>query len=95
MYGPLIAMAAGAALISGLVSWAVAVRYGVRWAVGLPLLALLTTLGLVWQSSGMGFHDRIGVVAAAAVFALPALMGAAVGIGVALISAKGRPGRRP
>lgn len=75
-------MAAVAALIAGLVSWFVDVRYGTRWAVALPVLALLTSSGTGWRAVAIALPDATGLVAAA-VFALPTLVGAGLGIAVA------------
>ena len=82
MYGHLIAMGLGMVpgmvLGAGLLSWLVARRLGVRWALALPLAALGAVVALRIRSGGPGFHDGIGLAAAAAVFAAPGRLGSAL-----------------
>ncbi len=84
MYGHLIAMGLGMVLGARLLSWPVARRLGVRWALALPLAALGAVAALRIRSGGPDFHDGIGLAAAAAVFAAPGRLGSAL-IGSALI----------
>jgi hypothetical protein len=82
MYAHLIVMGGVTALMAGLLSWIVARRLGARWALALPVLALAAMVALLFRSGGLGFHDGIGLVAAAIVVAAPALAGAGLGIGL-------------
>ncbi|WP_309666943.1 hypothetical protein [Tabrizicola sp.] len=86
MYGHLVAMAVVAGAVAAAVSWLVAARYGVRWALTIPLLALLGALSLLWKAEGMGFHEGLGLAAGAVVFALPTLVGAGIGIVLQVMS---------
>jgi hypothetical protein len=85
MYGPVIVLAAFAVLIAGGLSWLVAVRFGVLWALALPVVALVALIGMRWASTGIDFHDGIGSVVATAVFALPTLVGVLIGTGLAVL----------
>lgn len=82
MYAHLIVMALVTALGAGLLSWIVARRLGARWALALPVLALAAMIVTLAWSRGLGFHDGLGLVAGAVVFAAPALIGALLGIGL-------------
>lgn len=81
-------MGLGAALVAGLIGWGMARRYGWQRALVVPLLALLALVIILWRAGAMNFHDGIGLVAAAVVFAAPTLVGALLGI--VLASRRGR-----
>ncbi len=88
MYGHLVAMGLGAALVAGLIGWGMARRYGWQRALVVPLLAVIALAMILWRSRSMNFHDGLGLVAAAVVFAAPTLVGALLGI--VLASRRGR-----
>lgn len=88
MYGHLVAMGLGSALVAGLITWVVARRYG-RWhGLLVPLLALLATAFMIWRASGMNTHDALGVVAAAVVFTGPSVAGSLLGLMIARLQAR-------
>jgi hypothetical protein len=82
-------------VLAAMVSWQVSARFGARWAMILPLLALVTAVGLLWSAEGIGLHEDFGLSAVAFVFAVPALVGAGIGIVLQLVSrmkqGKGKP----
>lgn len=90
MYAHLIVMGIAMALAAGLLSWIVARRFGARWALALPVLALVVMIALLFRSGGLGFHDGIGLVVAAVVIAAPALIGALLGIGLHVLQRRKR-----
>jgi hypothetical protein len=83
MYTPLIMMAGIAALIAGVVAWAMARRYGRRRALIVPVLAVAASVVSVVRASGMEDTDMLARAAFAMGFAGPAVAGALVGLALA------------
>lgn len=80
MNGFLWAMGGATVLVAGVVSFAVARRYGWGAALALPVLALAAFLGMQWQEQGLGLSDGLRVMGGSLVFAAPVLLGALAGI---------------
>lgn len=70
----------GTVLLVGVLSYAVARRYGAGLALMLPVLALVAFLGMEWQARAPG--DRVDLWASLA-FAAPVLFGAMAGVALA------------
>jgi hypothetical protein len=85
MNGMLWVVGAGTVLFAGLVSYVVALRYGWGLAVMLPLLALITMIGMRWQKEGMSASEGLATLGPMLMFSAPVLLGAVVGIAVARI----------
>jgi hypothetical protein len=83
MYLPLILMAGVAALIAGLVAWAMALRYGRRRALVVPVLAMAASVVSVVRAVGFEDTDMLVRVAFAMGFTGPAVAGALVGLALA------------
>lgn len=83
MYTPLIAMAGIAALIAGVLAWAVARRYGRRRALIVPVLAVAASIVSVVRAGGMDGTDALARAAFAMGFAGPSVAGALVGLALA------------
>lgn len=80
MYGHLVAMGLGTALLAALIGWGVARRYGWQPALVVPFLALLALVITLWRASLLNLQDGFGAVAAAVVLVAPVLVGALLGI---------------
>lgn len=80
MLGPLTGIGVAGGLIAGVIAWMVASRYG--WRVGLivPLLALVSLLGVLWQGRMLSLADSFSLAATAMTVAGPTLVGALLGI---------------
>jgi 4-amino-4-deoxy-L-arabinose transferase-like glycosyltransferase len=83
MFLPLIVMAGIATLIAGVVGWAMALRYGRRRALVVPVLVLLAAVLSVLRASGLDPDNLLPRVAHALGFAGPAVAGALVGLALA------------
>lgn len=83
MYMPLILMAGIAALIAGLLTFAMARRYGRRRALIVPVLAAVASIVSVVRAGGMEDTDALARAALAIGFAGPAVAGALVGLALA------------
>jgi fructose-specific phosphotransferase system IIC component len=83
MNGFLWAVAVATMVFAGVISYAVARRYGWAPALILPLLAVVASIGMLWQAEGASFRDGLGMAASALVFAAPTLIGALAGILIA------------
>ena len=83
MYLPLIVMAGIAALIAGLVAWAMARRYGRRRALVVPVLAVAASIVSLVRAGGLEDTDMLARAAFAMGFAGPAVVGALVGLALA------------
>lgn len=83
MYWQISILSVGTALFAAILSYALARRYGWKPALVPPLMALAASIGMLWQSQGMGFRDGLGLIAMATVFAAPTVVGALVGILIA------------
>jgi glucose-6-phosphate-specific signal transduction histidine kinase len=83
MYWQIAIPAVATALFAAVLSYAIARRYGWKPALVPPTLALVASIGMLWQSQGMGFRDGLGLIGAAMVFSAPTLFGALLGILVA------------
>jgi hypothetical protein len=83
MYTPLIMMAGIAALIAGVLAFAMARRYGQRRALVVPVLAVLASIVSLVRASGMEDTDLLARAAIAMGFAGPAVAGALVGLALA------------
>jgi len=88
MSGHLVAIGLGSALLAGLMTWAVARRYGRRHALAVPLLALLASGYMIWRAYGSSAPEAPGVVALALLFIGPSVAGSLLG----LVLARGRYG---
>lgn len=84
MNGIFWAIGAATVILVGVMSYAVTRRYGWGAAVLLPVAALAALVGMSWQDQGLDFAGGIGLVKETLVFAAPILVGAALGIVVAL-----------
>jgi 4-amino-4-deoxy-L-arabinose transferase-like glycosyltransferase len=80
---PLVAMAAVAALIAGVLAWAMARRYGRRRAMVVPVLILAAAVLSVLRVSGLDPADALARAAHALGFAGPAVAGALAGLALA------------
>ena len=83
MYWQISIMAVATALFAAVLSYAIARRYGWKPALVPPVLALVASIGMLWQSQGMGFRDGFGLIATATAFSAPTLLGALIGILIA------------
>jgi hypothetical protein len=84
MNGVFWAIGAAMVVVAGGMSYAVTRRYGWVAAVSLPLAALAAMVGMSWQDQGLDFAGGIDFLQEAVIFAAPILVGAAVGIALAL-----------
>lgn len=84
MNGTLWALGVATVIGAGVLSYAVARRYGWGAAVALPVVALAAVIGMRWQEADLGFSEGLGLIRGALVFAAPVLLGALVGIVVAV-----------
>jgi glucose-6-phosphate-specific signal transduction histidine kinase len=80
MYLHLVAYALGAAAVATGIGWAMARRYGWQRALVVPALAALALVAVLWRAGAMSFHDGIGLMASAVVFAAPSIVGALLGV---------------
>lgn len=85
MYWQISILAVGTALFAAVLSYAIARRYGWKPALVPPLLALAASIGMIWQSQGMGLQEGFGLIATATAFSAPTLLGALVGILIARV----------
>jgi hypothetical protein len=83
MYVPLIAMSVGSALFAGLVTWAMARRYGRGRALVVPVLAILAAVFSAVRPGLLGEGDAATRAALALGFAGPAVAGALAGLALA------------
>jgi predicted MFS family arabinose efflux permease len=83
MIGPVIAVAGVAAVIGGVIAWAMAWRYGRRRALVVPVLAVAAAVVMVLRGDGQDPSVLMGRLAIAASFAGPAVAGALIGIALA------------
>jgi hypothetical protein len=79
----MIAVAGVAAVIGGVIAWAMAWRYGRRRALVVPVLAVLAAVVMVVRGAGPDPSEMLGRLAIAAAFAGPAVAGALLGIALA------------
>lgn len=70
----------GMALLSALITWAAARRYGRLRALVIPFLALVAVAVLVFRANGMAAADAMQMTAVAMVFAGPAVAGGLLGL---------------
>lgn len=68
------------AVLSALLTWAVARRYGRARALAVPVLALVAVAAQMWRATGLASHEAMTSVTTALVFAGPALAGALLGL---------------
>lgn len=80
MLGPLAGTSIAGALVAGVITWAVARRYG--WRVGLivPLLALLALIAILSQARMLSLSDSFALAATALTIVGPTLVGALLGL---------------
>jgi hypothetical protein len=80
MFTPLIVMAGISALVAGVLAWAMALRYGRRRALVVPVLAILASIVSVVRAGGLDDTDALARAAIALGFAGPAVAGALIGL---------------
>ncbi|NJM82861.1 MAG: hypothetical protein HC844_10475 [Tabrizicola sp.] len=80
MFDNILLIVLGMAGLSGLLTWLVAVRYGLFPAILLPLVAVFASAGMFWRSNGLSLQDGIGQVAGIFIFGLPILTGAVLAV---------------
>ena len=80
MPGGFWAVAVATALFAGVISYAMARRYGWGAALGLPLLALVAMIALQWQRQGLSAAEGWRMAGATLIFAAPILLGVGAGI---------------
>jgi glucose-6-phosphate-specific signal transduction histidine kinase len=83
MYGPVVAMGLGTALLAALIGWGMAARYGWRRALAVPVLAVVAMAITLWRASFLNLNDGIEAEAAGLVLVVPVLVGAFLGIALA------------
>lgn len=79
-YLPLLVAASGILCVSAVISFALARRYGGRFALMMPVLAFLAMTGIMWQSDSGEARDRLSLVMWSLAAASPAVLGCLVGI---------------
>jgi hypothetical protein len=84
MNGVFWAIGAVLVVMAGVMSYAVTRRYGWGAAVVLPVVALALVVGMSWQDQGLDLTGGIDLVQETLLFTAPILVGAAVGIALAL-----------
>ncbi|MFN6924864.1 MAG: hypothetical protein ACK4P8_04375 [Tabrizicola sp.] len=72
----------GMTLLSALLTWAAAWRYGRRRALVVPVLALVAVAVLALRAQGLDAGQATQTIAFAMVFAGPAVAGALLGLGL-------------
>lgn len=70
----------GSLILSAGITWAVARRYGRGKALLVPFLALLAVGVMIWRAAGLDGQGAMGAIAAAKVFAGPAVAGGLLGL---------------
>jgi hypothetical protein len=83
MYGYLWAIGLGTVLFAGVLSYAIARRYGWGAALAFPVLALVVVIAMQWQNEGLGVTEGMQLAGASLVFSAPVLLGAIAGIAIA------------
>ena len=83
MHGPLLAIGLLTTLLSALMTWAAAARYGRNRAMIVPLLALASIAALIWRASGMDMHRALTMTSVAVVLAGASVAGALIGVALA------------
>jgi hypothetical protein len=77
------ALGSGMVLFAGVVSYAMARRYGWGAALAMPVLALVAMLGMQWQSLDLDWRDGMQAMLPNLLFSLPILLGALAGVALA------------
>jgi hypothetical protein len=70
----------GSLVLTALITWAMARRYGQRRALVVPAAALLAAGLMLWRSASFAGHDALSATAAAMLLAGPALAGGLLGL---------------
>ncbi len=79
----LLALGLGAAVLSALLTWAAARRYGRSRGLLIPVLAMLAVAVQLWRSTGTAGHDPLWAAIVALIFAGPAVAGGLLGLALA------------
>ncbi len=70
-------------LFAGVVSYAMARRYGWGAALAMPVLALVAMLGMQWQVLDLHWREAMQAMLPNLFFSLPVVVGAVAGIALA------------
>jgi hypothetical protein len=76
----LLALGVGSGLLSAVLTWAVARRYGRARALVVPVLALAAVAVMLGRAGAAGGHEAMGAISAALVLAGPAVAGGLLGL---------------
>lgn len=88
MHGTLWAVGAAIVIFAGVISYAMTRRYGWGAAIALPVLALVTVIGLQWQDQGLGVGEGMRLAGSTLVISGPVLMGVLIGAALARLRRK-------
>lgn len=83
MQGYLWVVGTAVVIFAGVISYAVARRYGWGAALLLSALALVTSIAMQWQAQGLGLEDGMRLAGASLVFSAPVTLGVLAGIVIA------------
>jgi ATP/ADP translocase len=80
MTGMLWVIGAATVTFVGVIAYAMTRRYGWGLAVMLPILALVTMIGMRWQADGLSLDEGLRALGPMVVYASPVLLGVAIGV---------------
>ncbi|MBN8631141.1 MAG: hypothetical protein J0L76_09835 [Rhodobacterales bacterium] len=80
MPGAFWVVAVATVIFTGVISYAMARRYGWGAALALPLLALVAMIAMHWQSRGLTMSEGFRLAGSTLIFATPILVGVLAGI---------------